>query len=157
MNQLTNRINQQIIKLLPVGETIEENQEFVNNPLCQETIFMTMDFYHRAGFDPPWIGYYAFIDNQIVGSCAFKGKPVNGMVEIAYGTIEKFRGQGIGTAICARLVDMALQNDSSVKITARTLREESGSTHILLKNNFFLNGTITDPDDGEVWEWIYRG
>src|SRR3954466_16273396 len=141
------------MKLVPVKLEIEENKEFLNNPDCHDTIFMTMDFYHRAGFDPPWIGYYALIDNQIVGSGAFKGKPVNGMVEIAYGTIEKFRGQVIGTAICEGLVKMALQNDSSVKITARTLREESGSTHILLKNNFILNGTITDPDDGEVWEW----
>jgi len=143
--------------LIPIKKKIEENQEFINNPACQDNLYMAVDFYRRTGFDPPWIGYYALMDHEIVGSGAFKGKPVNGIVEIAYGTLEKYRNRGIGTTICSKLVELALQTDPSVKITARTLPFESGSTHILLKNNFTMNGLVTDPEDGEVWEWIYRG
>jgi hypothetical protein len=33
--------------------------------------------------------------------------------------------------------------------------EENFSTKILRKNNFTLIGTVIDPEDGEVWEWIY--
>lgn len=141
--------------LIPIKEKLEENKEFTSNPICLDTIFMSVEFYTRVGYDPPWIGYYAVMNNEIVGSGAFKGKPLNGTVEIAYGTMENFRNRGIGTTICARLVELALQTDPSVKITARTLPVESGSTHILLKNNFIMNGTINDPEDGEVWEWIY--
>jgi RimJ/RimL family protein N-acetyltransferase len=142
--------------LIPIKETLEENTEFVNDPLCQETIYMTIDFYKKVGFTPPWIGYYAEQDGNLVGSAGIKGKPVNGTIEIAYGTIEKYRKQGIGTAICKLLVDLCLKTDPSVRITARTLPEKNFSTRILEKNNFEFAGTVIDPEDGQVWEWVYN-
>jgi len=80
-----------------------------------------------------------------------------GKVEIAYGIFPKYRQMGYGTEICRMLVEIALKADSSVLITARTLREENYSTKILKKNGFHFLGTVVDPDDGEVWEWEYRG
>lgn len=143
-------------ELIPVKETLEENKEFINDPLCQNTIYMTIDFYKRVGHEPPWIGYYVKHDDNLVGSAAFKGRPVNGTVEIAYGTIEKYRKQGIGTAVCKLLVDLALETDPGIRITARTLPEENFSMRILKKNNFFFTGTVNDPEDGEVWEWLFK-
>jgi len=49
-----------------------------------------------------------------------------------------------------------LAKDRSVRITARTLPEKNYSTRILEKNNFVLLGFVTDPEDGEVWEWEYK-
>jgi len=145
------------MELIPIKERLDENEEFINNPLCQESIYMTIDFYRKVGFVPPWIGYYAKQNDDLVGSGGFKGQPINGTVEIAYGTHEKYRKQGIGTAICQQLVDLSLKTDPSIKITARTLPEKNFSTRILEKNNFIFIGTVIDPEDGEVWEWVFKG
>jgi [ribosomal protein S5]-alanine N-acetyltransferase len=144
------------MELVPVKETLDENEEFVNNPLCHETIYMTIEFYKKVGFVKPWIGYYAKQNGDLVGAAGFKGQPINGTVEIAYGTFEKCRKQGIGTEICKELVNLSLKTDSSIKITARTLPEENFSTRILRKNNFIFIGTVNDQEDGEVWEWLFK-
>jgi len=36
------------------------------------------------------------------------------------------------------------------------LAEENFSTSILRKNNFLLMGVVNDPEDGDVWEWLYQ-
>jgi RimJ/RimL family protein N-acetyltransferase len=104
---------------------------------------------------PPWISYYAQEDGNLLGSAAFKGQPINGTVEIAYGTFEKYRNQGIGTEIRRLLVDLSLKTDPSIRITARTLPCKNFSTRILEKNFFEFNGTVDDPADGKVWEWVF--
>lgn len=144
------------LTLLPILETLEDNSAFARDPACQETIFMTIDFYKKVGYTPPWICYYVQRESELIGSCGFKGKPQNGSVEIAYGTFERNRKQGIGTAICKLLVDVATTADPAVRITARTLPEENFSTRILVKNHFIYSGIVNDPEDGEVWEWVYQ-
>ena len=100
--------------LVPVNEHLEENPEFVNNPLLQESLLMSIDFYKKVGFTTPWICYYVQQDGELVGCAGFKGKPVKGTIEIAYGTFEKYQNQGVGTGICRILVDLSLKTDSSV-------------------------------------------
>jgi RimJ/RimL family protein N-acetyltransferase len=145
------------MELVPIKKDLEENEEFSQNPLCHESLQMSVDFYKRVGFRPPWICYYVQQGDELVGSAAFKGQPINGTVEIAYGTFGRFQRQGIGTGICKTLVDLALKTDSSIRITARTLPESNFSAKILQKNNFVCLGTVNDPEDGEVWEWEYCG
>ena len=145
------------MKLIPIKKLLEENAEFERNPLCKETLQMTLDFYKRTGFESPWICYYAKEDGKLVGSAGFKGRPVSGKVEIAYGTFESCRKQGIGTLICKELVDLSLKTDATIKITARTLTKKNYSTRILEKNNFKFYGTVNDPEDGDVWEWEFIG
>ena len=144
------------MKLVPILERLEQNEEFVNNPVCKETIFMCVDFYKRVGYTPPWICYYIKDGEEIVGSGAFKGKPTNNQVEIAYGTQPEHQRKGIATKICKLLVDLSLQTDPTVRITARTLLDNVGSCRVLEKNNFYNNGIVNDPEDGEVWEWVYK-
>lgn len=141
--------------LIPIKERLEDNEDFIKNPLCQETVQMTTDFYKKVGFVEPWIGYYAEENGDIVGSAGFKGKPINGTIEIAYGTFQNYRRQGIETKFCKHLVELSLKTDSSIKITARTLPEENFSTRILKANNFIYIGTVNDPEDGQVWEWLF--
>ena len=142
--------------LLPIKPTLAENETFANNPLCNETLGMCIEFYKRVGFNPPWICYYAEENGELIGSAAFKGRPVNNTVEISYGTMENHRQKGIGTRICKQLVELSRATDPSVRITARTLPVKNYSTRILEKNNFMLLGFVTDPEDGEVWEWEYK-
>ena len=144
------------MELVPIQERTEDNEIFLSNPACIESLEMTIMFYKSVGFSPPWISYHVKQDNQLVGCAAFKGRPIGGKVEIAYGTFEKYQHQGIGTAICKQLINLSLQSDPSVRITARTLPEKNFSTKILEKNGFKCIGTVIDQDDGEVWEWEYK-
>lgn len=144
------------MELIPIKERLDDNEEFTSNPLCHESIYVTIDFYKKVGFTPPWIGYYVKQNDNLVGAAGFKGQPVNGIVEIAYGTFEKYGKQGIGTEICKQLVDLSLKTDPSIRITARTLPEKNFSTRVLEKNSFEFIGTVDDSEDGEVWEWEFK-
>jgi RimJ/RimL family protein N-acetyltransferase len=142
--------------LVPISLDSKLNTAFEENADCKEWLQVTIDFFHRVGYVPPWIGYYARLNNEFVGSGAFKGKPKDKKVEIAYGTFRKHQGRGIGTEICRQLVLLSLKTDPEIKITARTLPEENASTHILKKNGFILLGTVWDQEDGNVWEWEFK-
>ncbi len=144
------------MELLPIKEHLHENQEFTVNPDCKDSLNMCIDFYKRVGFNPPWICYYVELDGQLVAAAAFKGKPVDNKVEIAYGTFPQYQNKGIGTRIADTLVKLALKTDPLVRVTAQTLMEENYSTKILRKNNFVIIGTAIDEDEGEVWEWEYQ-
>ncbi|MGP8214963.1 MAG: GNAT family N-acetyltransferase [Bacteroidia bacterium] len=144
------------MEFLPIKEILEENKEFVSNPDCQDTIYASVGFYKKVGYNPPWICYYAQKNGKLVGSAAFKGQPVNGKIEIAYGTFPQYRQKGIGSGICKNLVELSLQTSPDTLITARTLPEKNFSTRILTKNGFIFTGAVIDPEDGEVWEWEYK-
>ncbi len=144
------------MELLPIQKTAAENEIFLHHPDCQDNLHPTLDFYKRVGYQPPWIGYYARVDDKLVGAAGFKGPPKAGQVEIAYGIFPAYQHQGVGTEICRQLVRPARENDPSVRITARTLPEEGYSTKILRKNGFICLGTIWDEEDGDVWEWEYK-
>lgn len=144
------------MEFLPVNQYLHQNKRFADHPDTAGSLPMCISFYERVGFNPPWICYYVSEGDDLIGMAAFKGKPVDNRVEIAYGTIDRFQNQGIGTSIAAELVKMGLAADADVIITARTLPEENFSTKILRKNNFKLLGTVNDPEDGDVWEWEYQ-
>jgi len=143
------------MQLLPILPTIEENKAFAVNPLCDGSLGMTLNFYKRVGYNPPWISYYVEDGGELVGAAAFKGKPVNNTVEIAYGTFEAYQHKGIGGQICRKLVELALQTDPLVIVTAKTLPEVNFSNRLLQKNGFAFTGVVNDPEDGDVWEWRY--
>lgn len=146
-----------MIELVPIWPDTQINDIWSHQSETATIYSMTIEYYKIIGFKPPWISYFALKNGKPVGSAAFKGSPVNNRVEIAYNTFESERGKGIGTQICSQLVTLALLEDKNVFISARTLPEENHSTKILRKNSFIYSGTLTDPEDGEVWEWIYKG
>jgi RimJ/RimL family protein N-acetyltransferase len=106
------------MQLVPIAKTLEENASLSDLP----HLLQSVEYFSRIGYDPPWIGYYAMEDGKFVGSGAFKGKPVNDTVEIAYGTFDNLMNKGIGTAICRELVQLSLKTDPRIKITAGTLK-----------------------------------
>ena len=143
--------------LLPIEIDETSNAGFNNNPECVEVMNVYPGFYKRIGFIKPWIGYFATLDgNEVIGCGGFKGKPVEGRVEIAYGTFKNYEGRGIATEICRQLVLLSLQTDPSLRITARTLMETNASTQVLKKNGFEFIGVVYDEEDGNVWEWELR-
>ena len=145
------------MKLLPIDIDESLNDKFRDNPECALVQSLYPDFYKRAGYNKPWIGYFATFDgNEIVGCGGYKGKPRDGKIEIAYGTFKNYEGKGIGTEICRQLVLLSLKTDPSLKITARTLTENNASTTILKRNGFKYVGIVNDEEDGDVWEWEFQ-
>lgn len=145
-----------MLELIPIKETLEDNVEFSSNPDCAASLQMTIEHYKDAGFAPPWIGYYVQRDGEIVGMAAYISKPVDNKIEIAYGTVERFRQKGVGTEICRQLILLAQKTDPNLTITAHTLPQENYSTKILQKNGFKYSGMAWDKDEGDVWEWIFE-
>ena len=126
---------------------------FAEEP-AKTNLEMTLAYYKQIGFAPQWISYLAKRGPDYVGLCAFKGVPRGGKVELAYHTFPAFEGRGIATAMCKYLIDIARRADGALTVTARTLPETNASTRVLEKNGFHLSGTVTDPEDGEVYEWV---
>lgn len=131
--------------------------EFVQNPFLEMVIQAYETFYPKVGFHPPWIGYFALHDGTVVGVGGYKGPPSNGVVEIAYGSVPEYEGKGVSTQTCRYLTELALSHDPALKVIARTLMEENASANILRKNGFVYVGVVNDPEDGDVWEWQWKG
>lgn len=119
----------------------------------KENLRATADLYRRVGFVPPWIGYVAVADGRAVGGGAFVGPPRDGVVEIAYFTLEGEQGQGFASRTAAALVEAARSHVPDVALKAFTLKEENPSTKILRRLGFSVVGLAQDADAGEVWEW----
>jgi len=111
--------------------------------------------YANTTYSPPWIAYLACRpdENDIIGTCAFKSKPQNNRVEIAYYTFAGFENQGYASEMASQLISLAWHKEPMLTICAQTLPEKNASTHILQKLGFTLAGETQHPEDGLVWEW----
>ena len=105
----------------------------------------------------PWRYGFAMVHRErgiVIGSAGFKGPPDEaGMVEIAYGIVPDFEGQGFATEAAAALIAFATKESRVRLIRAHTLPEPNASTHVLTKCGFLHTASITDPEDGPVWRW----
>lgn len=116
------------------------------------------NMYGKTGFANPWIGYFAMINHDIVGSCGFKNTPCHEKkVEIAYTTRPGHEGKGYATEMCRLLKDLAYYNDHTVVLKAETLTSNVASHKILHKNGFeLLDEVDKDQIDGKVLLWEYK-
>lgn len=104
----------------------------------------------------PWTHGFAMIDRDSgarIGSCGFKGPPGDGVVEIAYGVDEAFRGKGYATEAAQGITAFAFGRDGVTTVRAHTLPEPNASTRVLEKCGFRFAGLVVDPEDGPVWRW----
>lgn len=119
----------------------------------RRVVEMTVQHFEKVGYVPPWVGYIGVQNAVPVGTCAFKSPPIDGRVEIAYGTLPGCEGNGVATAMATELVRIAQQEESDLTVFAQTLPEESASASILRKLGFQMMRTVDHPEDGPVWEW----
>jgi RimJ/RimL family protein N-acetyltransferase len=142
------------MKLIAISATGEPVETIPGLPdLATQVGLAYRQLYRVVGFAPPWIGYLAQESAVCIGSCGFKGPPVNKRVEIAYFTFPEYEGRGFATQMASALLGIAGEAGAEVIATAQTLPQESASTAILKKLGFVLIGTVDHPEDGEVWEW----
>ena len=105
----------------------------------------------------PWHLGFAVLHGErctVIGSAGFNGAPdADGMVEVAYGIVPDFQGQGFATEANAALVAFASCSSLVRTVRAHTLPITSASTQVLRKCHFTYIGEFNDPDDGLVWRW----
>jgi RimJ/RimL family protein N-acetyltransferase len=120
--------------------------------LARDVCLSTRLLYDLGGFEPPWIGYLALLDDAAIGSCAFKGPPRLGEVEIACFTFPGFEGQGYAQAMVRELVCVAARQPA-LQVLAHTVPEACAAGTVLRKSGFRLEGEALHPEDGPVWVW----
>lgn len=123
-------------------------------PAARDVLEGTANLYETTGFMPPWVGYLADRDGDVVGACAFKSPPQDGRVEISYFTFPEYEGRGIGAEMARQLVQLAQQADPALAVIAQTLPREGASTRILRKLGFRFEAEIEHPEDGRLWQWL---
>ncbi len=79
------------------------SQSVPNEGNCQMVFAMQQEYYLKVGYSTPWIGYFAVENGQYIGTCAFKGKPEDNRVEIAYFTFPEHEGKGFATRCAENL------------------------------------------------------
>lgn len=131
-----------------------------------ESLIDSMSGYERAQVSPDWLARMRASDagdpwthgfrlvlresGSIVGTCAFKGPPDDGIVEVAYGIDPEFEGRGFATEATRALVDFA-SGDAGVKVVrAHILLDARASKRVLEKCGFRYVGDVVDPEDGLV-------
>lgn len=139
------------LKIININE--DKTQEIYASADCQQLLTSMEEYYPKIGFNKPWVGYFVFKNNQIVGTGGFTGQPIDSKVEIAYGTFKDFEGQGIASFTCKELISITKQNHPSIIITAKTAPEHNASTRILQKNNFQFSEVVQDHEIGDAWLW----
>ena len=114
------------------------------------------EYYSKNGFNKPWVGYFIFKNNQIVGTGGFIGQPKDGKVEIAYWTFKEFEGQGIASFTCKALISISKKTDKTITITAKTAPVHNASTKILQNNSFEFTEVVQDDGIGDAWLWTLK-
>ena len=145
------------MELLPIRLDVDYDDEKFSSKECRDVIEIYKTYYPNIGYLEPWIGYFIEVNGQIVGTCGFTGKPENGRIELAYWVFKDFEGEGAASDACQALINIALSNDPSVEITAKTEPEQNASARVLEKNGFYLAGEALDEEIGTSWLWIYMG
>lgn len=120
---------------------------------CRQLLEIYKDYYSKKGFQPPWVAYLILNDKNVMGTCSFTEKPINGAVEIAYWTFKPFEGKGVASFACESLIHIAEKADPNVLLTAKTAPEHNASTRILEKNGFSFSGVVQDDEIGDAWLW----
>jgi RimJ/RimL family protein N-acetyltransferase len=144
------------IRLSPIPLNPDKSESIYDSQDCQTLLNAWEDYYQEIGYDLPWIGYFVWSQNEIVGTVAFTGKPNENTVEISYWTFSKHEGKGISTASAKELIKIAHEADANLKIIAKTAPEKNASTRILEKCGFQYSRIVQDNEIGDAWEWTYK-
>ena len=104
----------------------------------------------------PWWTYLIIhrVDQVLIGTCGYKGPPVEGRVDIGYEIAPSYRGKGLATEAASLLVQHALLQTEVTRIQAHTLAGPNASTRVLEKSGFRFVKALASVD-GQLWEWEY--
>ena len=81
-------------------------------------------------------------DGTHIGDLCFKGLGANGVVEIGYGILEEYQGQGYATEAIDATVVWALKQSNVTRVEAETEPDNRASQRVLEKCGFLPTGTV---------------
>ena len=150
-----------LAELSEAPERYAATQALVLTPhadLVQAIARQTRSFVEQSEIAAPWTGYLVVDPTTriVVGTCAFKGPPVRGEVEVAYFTFPTHEGHGYATAMARALCDRAAASGGVQRVRAHTRPERNASVRVLEKLGFQWDGDVQDPEDGPVWRWVWQ-
>lgn len=158
------------LRIVPCGDTLYDAIRMGNNTLAKvmgvnvpkkwtEFRDTFTPSYHRWKAHPPLRDWWVYLiihipDNQLIGSCGYKGEPdANGVVEIGYEIMPSHRMKGLGFETAQGLLLHAFNHSSVRKVIAHTVAEENASAHILEKLGFVQTEDVNDAEEGLLWRW----
>jgi RimJ/RimL family protein N-acetyltransferase len=112
-----------------------------------------IDQMRAAKAGDPWAFAFRVISRETgasVGTCSFKGAPVDGVVEISYSVIPEMERKGVATESAQALFDYAASRAEVRVVRAHTLPVAPASKRVLAKCGFDFVGETVDPEDGLV-------
>jgi [ribosomal protein S5]-alanine N-acetyltransferase len=96
-------------------------------------------------------------DRRLLGTCGYKGGPnEDNIVEIGYEIEASYRQKGLASEAAKGLIDFAFSHDNIEAVMAHTLAHENPSVSVLKKLGFQFVKELTDPEDGDLWQWLLR-
>jgi RimJ/RimL family protein N-acetyltransferase len=93
-------------------------------------------------------------DGDVVGSCGFKGAPVNRRVEIGYGVSPSHRKRGYATRAVRELLARAFASGLVDEVLAEVNAANEASTRVVGKLGFRSFGTRVDADGEPLVQWV---
>jgi RimJ/RimL family protein N-acetyltransferase len=105
---------------------------------------------HAAGSRGSWM---MVSGNEVVGLCSYKQPPKEGVVEIGYGVTTSRRRLGHATRAVAAMLAYAASDADVRSVTATIAADNRASSRAVEANGFVQNGTVLDPEDGELLLW----
>ena len=102
--------------------------------VAEQIVEATLELYKRKGFIPPWTGYLAEKDRDIVGTCGFSGN----------------ENRGIATQMAPALILESRRTASGEIFISHTDTRGRAIDYDSQKPGFECLGIIEHPDDGSI-------
>lgn len=87
----------------------------------------------------------------VVGNLCFHGTPINGAVELGYGTNPGFEGRGYMTEAVTAVAAWAAAQPGVLRVEAETAPDNAASMRVLQKAGFVPTGAVGDEGPRFVW------
>lgn len=113
----------------------------------------------EAGMPAFWCVPFLIVETPggaVLGGCTFKGMPVGGEVEIAYGVAKQARGRGVATEAVAQLLQLAAQEGSVQRVIAEIFPSNVASSRLVSRLGFSKGPTFIDTDGDTVVRWTHH-
>ena len=135
-----------------------EHQFNISDLIPEDVIQASLDN-HKKDEDWFWCAprlFYSVSKSVLVGSGVFISTLNKNEIEIGYGVISPFEGQGFATAGVGCLIKEAATDGKIEAVLAQTSIENIASAHVLEKNSFIRRGQRQDKEDGLLILWKYE-
>jgi ribosomal-protein-alanine N-acetyltransferase len=123
-------------------------QSFPPDLLDDDALRWTLGAIAKPDHDPRWGMYWIVTtdsDPVLAGVAGFKGKPVDGCVELGYGVVAEQQRRGFATAAVRQLLERAFADPAVTQVAGETLPDLAPSIGVLVKCGFELIGNGSEP------------